>query len=223
MLRTLRRARKATGCHRSPVSPPYLVVGLGNPGKKYVKHRHNVGFRCVDHLAIVYGITMRRTTCGRRRVRVSLGEGHVNSHQVILVKPLNFMNESGKAVALVSRRHDTPPERILVISDDLDLPLGRIRLRPGGSSGGHRGIASIISELGTQDFPRLRVGIGRPSHGDPVDYVLSEFNRDEEPVVRATCGLIERIVLCFLDEGIQSAMSTYNGLHPGADYDCAEA
>ena len=100
--------------------------------------------------------------------------------------------------------------RILVIHDDLDLPLGRIRLRPGGSSGGHRGVDSIIAELGTRRFARVRVGIGRPTQGDPTDYVLGDFGRDQEPVVEEIYRLVERVVLCFLEEGIQKAMNTYN-------------
>jgi len=199
--------RKIAGwMHREPASAPsYLIVGLGNPGKEYAGNRHNVGFQCLDHLARAHGIELRR-----QRFRAVLGDGHIGVQRVLLVKPLTFMNESGKAVAPVSRWYKIPPQRILVIHDDLDLPLGKVRLRPDGSSGGHKGIHSIIAELGTRDFARLRVGIGRPQHGDPVDYVLGDFGADQEPIIGAVCEMVERIVLCFLQEGIERAMNAHN-------------
>ena len=164
-----------------------------------------MGFQCVDHLAQVCGTSFRR-----KRFKATMAEGNIGAHRVVLAKPLTFMNESGQAVGPLSRWYKIPPERILVIHDDLDLPLAQVRLRPGGSSGGHRGVSSIIRELGTQDFPRLRIGIGRPVHGDSIDYVLNDFGPDQEPVIRLTIERVEHILRCLLDEGLQTAMNTYN-------------
>jgi len=191
--------------HGSTAGPLYLIVGLGNPGKEYAGNRHNVGFQCIDRLARAHGLEFRR-----QRFRAVLAEGQIGGRRVLLAKPLTFMNESGKAVGPLSRWYKIPPERILVIHDDLDLPLGKIRLRPDGSSGGHKGINSLIAELGTRDFARLRIGIGRPEHGDPVDYVLSDFGRDQEPAIAAAYEMAERAILAFLQEGIERAMSQYN-------------
>ena len=124
------------------------------------------------------------------------------------------MNQSGKAVGPVAKRYKIAPEQILVIHDDLDLPLGRIRLRPRGGSGGHRGIKSIIAALGTQGFARLRVGIGRPTHGDPVDYVLSDFGRDQDAVIASVAELVVDVVRCYLREGLATAMNVHNGERP---------
>jgi PTH1 family peptidyl-tRNA hydrolase len=204
MAETLRRV--AGWIHREPAAAlSYLIVGLGNPGREYARNRHNVGFQCLDHLARVHGIEFRR-----HRFKAALGEGRIGGHRLLLAKPLTFMNESGLAVGSISRWYKISPERILVIHDDLDLPLGKIRLRPNGSGGGHKGINSIIAELGTRDFARLRIGIGRPERGDPIDYVLGDFGRDQEPVVATTCELVECIVLSFLEEGIERAMNAYN-------------
>ncbi len=188
-----------------PASSAYLIVGLGNPGERYVRNRHNVGFQCVDHLARTYGVDMHR-----KRFKAALGEGQIGSQRVVLAKPLTFMNESGQAVAPISHWFKIPPERILVIYDDLDLPMGKVRLRPNGSSGGHKGLASIIAELGTRNFNRLRIGIGRPEQGDPVDYVLSNFAKAQEPVIQEVCDQSAQIVLRFIEEGIQKAMNAYN-------------
>lgn len=186
---------------------PYLIVGLGNPGPRYERHRHNVGFQCLDRVARAYDIAVTRT-----RFRARIGEGRLAGRRVVLLKPQTFMNDSGLAVAPAARWYKVPPERILVIYDDLDLPLGRLRLRPGGSSGGHRGIESIIVELGRSDFARARVGIGRPEFGDPVDYVLNDFSREQEPIIEETRELVVRAVACFVEEGIREAMNAYNGL-----------
>lgn len=185
----------------------YLIVGLGNPGPQYAGNRHNVGFQCVDELAARHDMSWRRSA----RFKSSLAEGHIGPHRVLLVKPLTFMNDSGTAVGPLARYYKVPPERILVIYDDLDLPLARLRLRPGGSSGGHNGINSLIAHLNTQDFPRLRIGIGRPVHGDPIDYVLGDFDRDQEPVIRAAREQVDEIVVTFLSEGMREAMNRYNG------------
>jgi PTH1 family peptidyl-tRNA hydrolase len=183
-----------------------LIVGLGNPGAQYAGNRHNVGFHCIERLARRHDIPLRKI-----KFKASFGEGRIGAHAVILAEPLTFMNDSGQAVAPLSHWYKIPPERILVIHDDLDLPLGKVRLRPDGASGGHRGLNSLIAALGTRDFARLRVGIGRPAQGDPVDYVLNDFGRDQVPVMEATYDLVERIVICYLDEGIRAAMNQFNG------------
>ena len=187
-------------------APSHLIVGLGNPGAEYAKNRHNIGFQCIDHLAQACGIKV-----SRRRHKALLGKGRIGEHHVIVVKPLTFMNNSGQAVQRVSSWYKIPPERILVIYDELDLPVGRIRLRSGGSSGGHKGCKSIIAALGTQGFARLRIGIGRPVHGDPVDYVLSDFDREQEPIIKTAREQTTEIVSLFLNEGIREAMNTFNG------------
>jgi len=205
MANRLRLVRHLLHRESSPTSSLYLLVGLGNPGEKHARNRHNIGFRCIDYLAEAHQIDWRK-----RRFKALVGEGQIGSRRVMVAKPLTFMNCSGKAVGGIARAHGIPSERLLVVHDDLDLPLGRIRLRPGGSSGGHKGIDSIMAELGTRCFARLRVGIGRPNGGDATGYVLSDFDRDQERVVEEICSLVERVVVCFLDEGIQAAMNTYN-------------
>ncbi|MBM3187325.1 MAG: aminoacyl-tRNA hydrolase [Chloroflexi bacterium] len=184
----------------------HLIVGLGNPGPKYAQNRHNVGFRLLDRLVARYALNL-----SRRRFQARLGEGRICGHRVILAKPQTFMNESGRAVAAISRWYKIPPQRILVLHDDLDLPLAKVRLRSGGSSGGHNGIKSIIAELGSEDFARLRVGIGRLEHGDPIDYVLDSFTPEQETLIEALFPWVDEIVCCFLDRGIHAAMNEYNG------------
>jgi peptidyl-tRNA hydrolase, PTH1 family len=184
----------------------HLIVGLGNPGIKYAAHRHNVGFQCVDYMAERWGAALRT-----RRFKAHIGEVEVDGHRVVLAKPQTFMNESGQAVGPISGWFKIPPRRILVIHDDLDLPLARLRLRPGGSSGGHRGVQSIIDVLGTQEFHRLRIGIGRPAFGDPIDYVLNDFGREQEAVLHEIYRWVEEMVRYYLDVGIAEAMNRYNG------------
>jgi PTH1 family peptidyl-tRNA hydrolase len=188
------------------MTSPALIVGLGNPGREYTAHRHNVGFQVVDALAHSHKLAF----AGRKGLaRVARGE--IGGQPVILAKPQTFMNLSGKSVGRLSRTLDVPPERILVVYDDLDLPLGRLRLRAEGSSGGHKGIRSIIDVLGTQAFPRLRVGIDRPpGRMDPVDYVLQPFDRDQKPFLADAVARAAAAVECWLNEGIVAAMDRFN-------------
>lgn len=183
-----------------------LIVGLGNPGRQYQSTRHNVGFLCVDTLAKRVGLEFRR-----QRARAEVAEGDAWGQRVILAKPQTYMNDSGDAVRGLARLSNIPPERILVICDDLDLPFGRLRLREKGSSGGQRGLRSIINQLGTEDFARLRFGIGRPPPGvDPVDYVLTTFTATElkelEPLFDRAIAGIE----AWLTSGIAVAMNLVN-------------
>jgi PTH1 family peptidyl-tRNA hydrolase len=164
-----------------------LIVGLGNPGRDYVNNRHNVGFKCVDLFAREHGIPLTQ-----RGARSKLGTGEIAGTKAVLAKPQTFMNLSGEAVSALVRRYKLSPEDILVIHDDLDLPLGKIRIREKGSSGGHNGLKSIIARLGTRDFPRIRVGIApaESSNGaaapevDAVEHVLSDFTDAEKAVMR---------------------------------------
>lgn len=183
----------------------YVICGLGNPGPRYMKNRHNVGFHCLDLLAEKWGLRFERV-----RFKAYLAMGTVEGRRVLLAKPLTFMNDSGESVAPLVRWHKVPPAQLLVIYDDLDLPLGKIRLRPGGSSGGHKGVASIIEKLGSADFPRLRIGIGRPERGDPVDYVLSDFTAEQRLVMEGAYTQAVAAVECFLREGIKEAMNRFN-------------
>jgi len=182
-----------------------LVVGLGNPGRKYASNRHNVGFQCLDHLAEAWGLSF-----SRRKHKALLAQGEMAGLKIILAKPQTFVNLSGEAVSRLARFYRVPPENILVIYDDLDLPVGRIRLRPEGGSGGHKGMKSIIGHLGTQGFPRLRVGIGRPTRGDPVDYVLSDFTPDERIAIEDAYETVVSAVELWLADGIDAAMNRYN-------------
>lgn len=186
----------------------FLVVGLGNPGSEYAAHRHNVGFHVVDALARAHGLAFARHKAAQARV----AEGPIAGRSVVVAKPQTFMNLSGKSVARLARDYQIPPERILVVYDDLDLALGRLRLRANGGSGGHKGMRSIIDLLGTQDFPRIRVGIDRPPGGmDPADYVLEPFDREQTEAIREAVQRAVAAVECWLTEGIRAAMDQYNG------------
>jgi PTH1 family peptidyl-tRNA hydrolase len=182
-----------------------LIVGLGNPGCKYTHHRHNVGFQCLDQLAQAHGLSFTR-----RRAKASLALGKIADLRVVLAKPLSYMNLSGQAVSQLASFYKLSFEDILVIYDDLDLPLGTIRLRPQGGSGGHKGIRSIIEALDSQAFPRLRVGIGRPPGNDAVSYVLSDFTAEEQITLESVYEGVMAAVELFLREGIEAAMNAYN-------------
>jgi peptidyl-tRNA hydrolase, PTH1 family len=177
------------------VSQFHLIVGLGNPGPRYASNRHNIGFQTVDAVADAYSLEFTRTEHQAKTVH-----GLVDSQRVILAKPQTWMNDSGKSVAPLARFYKLEPEDLLVIYDDLDIPLGTLRFRTGGSSGGHRGVQSIIQWLGTDTFPRLRIGIGRPpGQMDAAAYVLQDFGADETPllweVMRTARNLVRSWVL----------------------------
>jgi len=183
-----------------------LIIGLGNPGKAYANNRHNIGFRCINKLAKLHGIPLTQ-----RGSQAQFGVGQIAGKEVVLAKPRTFMNLSGKSVKLLMQRFQVTPSDVLIIHDDLDLPLGKLRLYPGGGWGGHKGVESIITEVGSQDFPRVRVGIGRPQGAeDATGYVLSDFSPEERAVVESTIVRIGEAVLCLLREGIVAAMNKYN-------------
>ncbi len=190
-----------------------LIVGLGNPGRDYANNRHNVGFKCVDLFAREHGISLTQ-----RGARSKLGTGEIANTRIVVAKPQTFMNLSGEAVATLIHRYRLSPHDILVIHDDLDLPLGKIRIREKGSSGGHNGLKSIISHLGTQDFSRIRVGISPPEGSDgaaapqvdAIEHVLSDFTDDEKTVMREVYPRVAAAIECVLTEGIAAAMNKYN-------------
>lgn len=189
---------------------PKLIVALGNPGAKYANTRHNVGWMILDALAERHNVSV--TKSGFHGL---YGEMHWPdpADKVILLKPITYMNLSGRSVAPAAHFFKVSPEEILVIHDDMDLELGRLRLRPKGSSGGHNGVKSVIQELGTQEFPRLKVGIGRPDPGwDPADWVLAPFRPEEAAVIGQVIPRAVEAVESFLSEGILKAMTRYNAV-----------
>jgi PTH1 family peptidyl-tRNA hydrolase len=179
-----------------------LIAGLGNPGPEYAGTRHNVGFLAVDRLAEQFGSTWERSTKWDA-VSAKCGE-------VFLLKPMSFMNRSGHPLFAIAQFYKIDPAEILVVLDDLALPLGRLRLRMGGSSGGHNGLESIIVQFGTEEIPRLRIGIGAAPRDGGVDYVLSRFFEEEKPLVRSTIDRAAGAVKCAIDNGLVSAMNTFN-------------
>jgi PTH1 family peptidyl-tRNA hydrolase len=183
-----------------------ILLGLGNPGPEYARTRHNLGFMVVDELARRHGVAVKE------RSRLALtGRGQVAGHEVLLAKPRTYMNLSGQAAVSLLATLRLPPRCMLVLVDDFNLPLGRLRLRRSGSPGGHNGLASITQALGTQDFPRLRLGIGPvPAGVDVVDWVLEEFYPDERQAVRDMIERAADCVECLLREGFEAAAQRFN-------------
>ena len=183
-----------------------LIVGLGNPGREYAHNRHNIGYRCVNHLARAHGVTLSGRSC-----RAQFGVGRIAGSEVVLAKPRTFMNLSGDSVSLLLKRFGVAPTDIFIIHDDLDLPLGKIRFYLGGGSGGHKGVEAIMASLGTREFVRVRVGIGRPLQDmEAADYVLTDFDPQEAAVVEEAIHRVGDAVVCALTEGLAAAMNKYN-------------
>jgi PTH1 family peptidyl-tRNA hydrolase len=183
-----------------------LVVGLGNPGPTYARNRHNVGFQCLDHIAAKHNISF-----DKKNMKAIWGKGTVAGQEVILAKPQIFMNLSGQSVGEMVRFYKLDPTKdLLVIYDDLDLPVGKLRLRPNGSSGGQNGLKNIIELLGTNEIQRLRIGIGRPMQGSARDRVLNDFSREEVPVMEQIYDRVDQAVQIWLTEGILKAMNYFN-------------
>ena len=182
--------------------PIRLVAGLGNPGAEYVATRHNIGFMVVDQFAAQFGSTWERS---RKWEALSTKCG-----PVLLIKPLNFMNRSGYPLFAVAQFYKIAPQEILIVLDDFALPLGRLRLRVRGGPGGHNGLESIIVQFGTEEMPRLRIGIGAAPREGSVDYVLSRFFEEEKPLVRSTINRAVTAVKSAIDNGLVSAMNTFN-------------
>ena len=198
---------------------PALIVGLGNPGSEYAGHRHNIGFQVVEALARSHGLAFSR----QKRMKAYVAAGLIDGRSVVLAKPQTYMNLSGQAVGRLRRAHEIPLNQMLIVYDDLDLPLGRLRMRAEGGSGGHKGMRSIIEALGEQRFPRLRVGIDRPpGKTDPADYVLQPVGKIEACVLAQSVDRAVAAVECWLNEGIVAAMDNFNRPDPNIEPNCQE-
>ncbi len=184
----------------------HLIAGLGNPGPKHTSNRHNVGFRCLEYLAVQHGLAF-----DRQQKRALVATGCIRGQRVVLAKPQTYMNDSGRAVVPLARFYKVESKHMMVVYDDLDLPPGAVRLRPEGGSGGHKGMRSIIEHLGAQEFPRLRIGIGRPpGRMDPAAYVLQDLSIEEEPLLQEVLAHAAAAIEIWLQQGIEIAMNQYN-------------
>ncbi len=182
-----------------------IVVGLGNPGDEYVNTRHNMGFKVIDSLAKVLETDVKKRKFGAR-----FGSGEFADKKLILLKPWQFMNRSGQAVATAVGFYKLTVRDLLVITDDMDLEPGRIRIRAKGSAGGHNGLADIIEKLGTNEFARCRIGIGRSGREDAVDHVLDKPAKEEEPLLADAIERAQKAVLCWIEYGTGKTMNEYN-------------
>lgn len=192
-------------------SDAWLIVGLGNPGREYEKTRHNCGFRALDMLA-------QSLSCkvDKAKFQGLFGQANYNGIKLLLLKPLTYMNLSGRSVLQLSAYFHVPPQRIIVLFDDISLEPGRLRIRADGSAGGHNGIKSIIAELGSQDFPRIKIGVGGKAHPeqDLADHVLSTFSASEEKALQSALERAADAALCIIDKGVPEAANRYNGSKP---------
>lgn len=185
----------------------YLITGLGNPGREYRFNRHNVGFMLLDKLAEHLEVSFSRLES-----KALVTKTNYSNARLILVKPQTYMNNSGQAVGSLLRFYKVPLENLFVVYDDVDLPLGTIRIRSGGGSAGQKGMKSIIERLGSQDFPRIRIGVGRPpGRMSAADYVLQDFSSDEKTLISETLDRGVEATLMFVREGLETAMNRYNG------------
>jgi len=182
-----------------------MIVGLGNPGPRYANNRHNVGYQVVERLAQRYQMTYARVM-----FKAHVTTGVIAGERIALARPLTFMNLSGQAVRPLLRWYHLDLSELLIIHDDLDLPLGRIRLRQGGGSGGHKGMRSIIHCLNSEEFPRLRIGIGRPTRGEPQEYVLHDFSTEQLTTMQKAYYQAAAAAERFVSAGIVTAMSEFN-------------
>jgi len=182
-----------------------LVIGLGNPGLRYAHSRHNVGFMIVEQFARAHDLRF-----SRKRFNAEIAEGAIGGARVMIAKPQSFMNLSGEAIGKLFKFYKVSPDELIVVYDDLDLPLGKMRLRPKGSAGGHHGMESIIAHIGTSDFARLRVGIGRPNPDADIDHVLGNFEGDERKLMDETFANAADAISVWVAEGINAAMNKFN-------------
>ena len=185
----------------------WLVVGLGNPGEQYENTRHNVGFQVADELAERADIPVQRL-----KFRALTGTAELGGEKVLLLKPVTYMNLSGEAVGEAARFYKVPPERVLVVSDDVSLPVGRLRVRRGGSAGGHNGLKSIIQHLGTDQFPRVKIGVGAKPHPDydMADWVLGKFTGEDKKTIDEAVKRAADAVECYIRDGADRAMNRFN-------------
>ena len=189
----------------------WLIVGLGNPGPEYAKTRHNVGFRCLDLLAEKLGVRVDKA-----KFQGLYGQTDYHGNRLYLLKPLTYMNLSGRSVLQLSAFFQVPPQRIIVLFDDISLEPGRLRVRPNGSAGGHNGIKSIIAELGSQEFPRVKLGVGAKPNPDfdLAAWVLSTFSAQEEKALLVSLENGAQAALTIIDQGTAAAANNFNGSHP---------
>ena len=189
----------------------WLIVGLGNPGPEYAKTRHNVGFRCLDLLAETLGVRVDKA-----KFQGLYGQTDYHGNRLYLLMPLTYMNLSGRSVLQLSAFFQVPPQRIIVLFDDISLEPGRLRVRPNGSAGGHNGIKSIIAELGSQEFPRVKLGVGAKPHPDfdLAAWVLSTFSAQEEKALSVSLENGAQAALTIIDQGTAAAANKFNGSHP---------
>ena len=192
-------------------SEAWLIVGLGNPGKEYERTRHNCGFRALDILAGKLGCKV-----DKGKFQGLYGQVNYEGHKLLLLKPLTYMNLSGRSVLQLSAYFQVPPQRIIVLFDDISLEPGRLRIRADGSAGGHNGIKSIINEVGSQDFPRVKIGVGGKAHPeqDLADHVLSTFSASEEKALASALERAADAALCIIEKGVPEAANRFNGSHP---------
>lgn len=185
-----------------------IIVGLGNPGKEYAKTPHNVGFMAVDKLTEKYNIKLNLSS----KHQAMIGEGIIDGEKCYIIKPLTYMNLSGNAVRSFMEYYKNSVDDLIVIYDDMDLPLGKIRIREAGSSGGHKGMKSIIENLGTDKIKRIRIGIGKPAEGTQVvDYVLHKLSKEEQMELDSAIDLTPQMISMTIKEGIKTMMNNYNG------------
>jgi PTH1 family peptidyl-tRNA hydrolase len=187
---------------------PALLVGLGNPGREYRDNRHNVGFMSLEEIARRAGADLRV-----RRFQGVCGQGQLGGRKVVLLRPETYMNLSGESVGPAARFFRVPPEDVLVLHDDVDLPFGRLQVKDGGGHGGHNGLKSIVAHLGTNAFRRIRIGVGRPpdSRIPVADYVLSDFYPEERRALEGVLWLVAEAAEMVLREGVRAAMNRFNG------------
>ena len=192
-------------------SEAWLIVGLGNPGKEYERTRHNCGFRALDILASKLGCKV-----DKGKFQGLYGQVNYEGRKLLLLKPLTYMNLSGRSVLQLSAYFQVPPQRIIVLFDDISLEPGRLRIRADGSAGGHNGIKSIINEVGSQDFPRVKIGVGGKAHPeqDLADHVLSTFSASEEKALTSALERAADAALCIIEKGVPEAANRFNGSHP---------
>ena len=191
-----------------------LIVGLGNPGREFADSIHNLGFMCVGHFARTHGIRF-----DKKRSKARIGTGKIAGIDVVIARPQTYMNRSGESVSRLVKKYKVSLDDLLVVHDELDLPLGKIRIRHGSSSAGHRGVESIIAELGSQQFTRLRLGIGRPvvppetgevTGDDIIYYLLNKLSPEEKNSITLFLPVVSEAILCILTEGLNTAMNRYN-------------
>ncbi len=186
----------------------YLIAGLGNPGTEYAATRHNIGFDMITYLCDEYNISLRG-----RKGKALVGKGVIAGEQVLLAQPQTYMNLSGESIRALMDYYKLDLDELIIICDDINLPVGQIRVRPKGSAGGHNGLKNIIQHLGTEEFTRVRIGVGaKPDGDDLIKHVLGRFSREEDGMIRDVFALAEKALLAIMTESVSEAMNQVNGV-----------